>query len=88
MTCAECKWLDKSRRIYWEGCYNWFYVCRRQELNQKAANKVMNRGGTIFAPSQLKVTGENLGTPVCVNMKLDDVTEVLNQEEFNFNENV
>ena len=84
MSCRNCKWLDKSRKIYWHGCYDWFYVCKKHELEQKAYGVKMNQKTEIFAPSQLKVNGEDLGIPVCENMELDDVCKLLEQGEFDF----
>lgn len=36
--CADCKFLDRTRSIYWRGMFGNFYVCKKREAEQQAAN--------------------------------------------------
>lgn len=81
--CADCKFLDRTRFIYWRGMFGNFYVCKKREAEQQAANNRDMTQRPIFAPSYLDTDGNQHGVMYCAEELDAETVKYSNQLPFN-----
>ena len=81
--CINCKWRDKEQLVYWRGEDNFFYVCKKEELQQQAANNRDNKKREIFAPSYLDKDGKQHGLQTCLDELDEQTKKYLGELQFN-----
>lgn len=81
--CAQCKFLDRTRAIYWPGMFGNFYVCKKSEAEQIAANNRDMTQRPIFAPSYLDTEENQHGAMTCLDELDAETVKNLNSLQFN-----
>ena len=79
--CPQCKWLDRSREVYWLGMGVTVFVCRKREIEIDARNR---RDGGIwpdFPNSNLTTDGKWLNWS-CLGKIAPDVEKYLGEFDF------
>lgn len=82
-TCANCKWLDKTRTVYWTGRHDYFYICRYKELQEEAEKNLKRKVFVSFTASDMNARTKVCYPLPCFNMELPEwVKENLNCLDF------